>query len=324
MKQNVIKVILFLTIIEVLSACGKQYTNENRTDDSTAILLENTEKPEYREIDLKLDISMPQPGNDNIGGDMLFNFYQPCKFKLDSIPGDLISMIGEEKYDEWRKCYGGVEIASSQLSDYLNLYSVIKHFDLSKEQVVPVLQDYMGEDSSDDTVILQEDLDILFSDNEEEIVQYFASDYSIVIGKYIYSPQWIYFHTAEDYRAVGISEEMLREKIDEYSKIPLAYDARSAFEEKLGQFLGEEIVFDTTYINEFWGGLYYEFEGHTINIGTETFDVEWLSQHTIQEYQDKGITADMLEQFLMQISECSDTKEYDWINSCLIRMKECE
>lgn len=277
------------------------------------------------EIDLKVDSAMPEPLPDsqNTGDDRLRNYYQPCKNKLDCLPVELMRLVDADDVDTWIANNSDLDVAHSKLGEYVNIYSFINTFNIPYNQTCEALKVYLeADDLPEEASIAQEDIDMLYSGNEAAIAAHFASDYSIVIGENVYSPQWVYLHTIEDYENVGITNEMISAKIEHYSWIPLSGNARHAFEEKLGSFLGETVKFDSTVIDQYFGGVSYDFDGYGLTIGDETIDVEWLSTHTIQEYREKGITAEMLEQFLSQISEYSDSREYDWINSCLIRMRE--
>lgn len=325
-KKWCMMLVFVIMSILLLSACGNKKNNAN-----TEAGIEITTAYEYNskenvtgETDLQIDKDMPViHTSENAGGDILVDFYQPCKGKLDNLPVDLMNLADRENVAAWISDNEKQDIIPAKLDDYVNIYSYIHTFNISEQDVRTALQGLMQADYlPEDLAITEEDLTVLFSGDKTAISKHFASEYSIVIEENIYSPQWMYYHTEEDYQSAGITPEMILQKVELYSAIPLSVNARNAFADKLSKYVGEKVVFSTDILDEFYGGLHYDFEGYYLDTGTEKFDVEWLGTHTIQDYARNGITTDMLEEFLEQISEFDESDEYDWINSCLMRMLE--
>ena len=96
-------------------------------------------------------------------------------------------------------------------------------------------------DAYDYSVFTDEDIRILLSRDEEAVLRHFALDTTFVVGNRAYSPLWLYAHTVEDYTRVGITPEMVAEKLPLYAEFYLADEADVAFSRKLSEFLGEEI-----------------------------------------------------------------------------------
>lgn len=321
----------------MLSGCGsKDAAHEvleigNNEETIKEITVETTAGAEitfsdfvFDEIDLAVDTGMPAIISD---GDMLACFYQPCNRSLDNMVNTLLWYLTSEQNDDFNSLLKiNPVLAPSNLNQYLNTYSVIKRYQIPDEYVLSVIEEDVkaSERLGLTDVITMEDVDVILHGSEEEIITRFASEYSITMGNRIYCPQWMYLHTPEQYTQVGITKEMVREKIAAYSKIPLPYEARIAFQDKISNFLEEEILFDDTYINENYGGMFYKFKGQTISVGENEYDMAWLSTRPIQAYEQAGITTDMLEDLLERIADQSDTKEYNWIHSCLVRMKDME
>jgi len=59
-----------------------------------------------------------------------------------------------------------------------------------------------------------------------------------------------------------------------------------------------------------------------ITVSNKKYDMKYLSTHTIQDYQEVGITTEELKQLLEQMSDYNYTSEYDWIESTYNRMIE--
>ncbi|MDR0918056.1 MAG: hypothetical protein LBM93_02220 [Oscillospiraceae bacterium] len=183
---------------------------------------------------------MPKPfgeSGEGTGGDERTDFIQPCNHKLDSVSVNLLRLAPEDELNKWieendNRIKSG--IAPTSLDEYINVYSFIKKFNISDEDVSAALS---FEINSNDPVnyLTKEELDIILSQDENAILQYFATDYSIVIENKIYTPQWVYEHN--NYEEVGITKEMISEKLPLYSNLPLSQQAKEAFEAKLSLFL---------------------------------------------------------------------------------------
>lgn len=331
---NYIKKIMILGVCTfILSGCGSkdavsEVLESNSNKETAAIIEAALDEIIYDEVDLAVDTAMPSIIFDS---DMLAMFIEPLKPKIGWLSYELMSCVSNEQFSQWEGRYKSeYKLAVSNLNHFPNKYSLIHDFHLTDECVLSVLKEILEDYDSRDAAELaeyeftSEDIDVILHGSEEEIIARFASEYSIAIGSHIYSPQWIYLHMPEQYTQVGITKEMVREKIAAYSKIPLPYEARIAFQNKISDFLEEEITFDDTYINKNYGGMFYQFKGQTITVDDEEYDMAWLTANSIQAYERAGITTDMLEDLLERIAEQSDTKEYDWIYSCLVRMKEME
>ncbi|MDR2569838.1 MAG: dockerin type I repeat-containing protein [Oscillospiraceae bacterium] len=88
-----------------------------------------------------------------------------------------------------------------------------------------------------------EDIAALLTRCEATVLNHFADENAIVIEDRVYTMAWIYRNTAEGYKAVGITPEMIEERLKllaEFDFLPV--EATLAFESKLSQFLGRDIV----------------------------------------------------------------------------------
>lgn len=57
------------------------------------------------------------------------------------------------------------------------------------------------------------EIDAIFSGDEKQLNEVFASPQAVLADGYLYSPEWVATHTPEDYRTVGITRAMLEEKL---------------------------------------------------------------------------------------------------------------
>lgn len=194
------------------------------------------------ETDNQLDENneqMPEPfeAGNNVGGDDNTNFYQPCISQLDSIPGSLLDVRPSNEVDDWLNKHFSRKNAVSSIADYLNVYSFITDFNVTKEEAAAALESYINSEY-ESVRITQEQFDIIFSGDIELITKTFASEYSIVIGENIYSPEWIYTHSQSDYEISGISEEDIIQKAPIYANLNLSRAARTALSDKLSSYSG--------------------------------------------------------------------------------------
>jgi hypothetical protein len=180
--------------------------------------------------------------------------------KLDAIPHFVrkeFNIVGDN-YSEWvgnpdLMVWLGGKPATS-LMDYINFFSFCVNFNIPADRLREVMKDVQLmftereiEDGRDRSYayFTDEEIEIFTSFNEARILEYFISDYSIFHDGRGFTPAWIYWHSAEDYKAVGITPEMLEERLELYSEFNFTLEATLAFEEKLSEFMGVDVVLDT-------------------------------------------------------------------------------
>jgi hypothetical protein len=93
-----------------------------------------------------------------------------------------------------------------------------------------------------DVDFTQYEIDLIATLDEARILEHFASDYVILHDGRGFPPAWIYWYDIETYEAVGITAEMIAEKLHLYAEFSFTAEATLAFEAKLSQFLGREVV----------------------------------------------------------------------------------
>ncbi|MDR2590028.1 MAG: hypothetical protein LBC71_03450 [Oscillospiraceae bacterium] len=131
------------------------------------------------------------------------------------------------------------------LMDYPNLFSLIKTFDLPIDRVYQLLKNQQlraVEIGLDETFYFtDEEIKIITSLDETAIMEYFVADFSIYHDGEIFTPMWLYYHDIGAYEEVGITPEMVEEKIELYAEFSFTDEADEAFSEKLSEFIGEEV-----------------------------------------------------------------------------------
>lgn len=140
---------------------------------------------------------------------------------------------------EWITLNENVSVPVSDLMDYVNVYSFINTFGITKDQAEAALAYRMGEDAPTEIKITSEDIEMLYSEDVAEVATYFASEYSIVVGSRVFSPYWMFMHNADDYKNAGITPEMVKEKEEVYSKLDLPEEINEMFKEKCSEYSKE-------------------------------------------------------------------------------------
>ena len=254
MTKNKVLIITAVLAAAMLTACGESISSEpSETTSLVSVDVEETNSEttvEETETDTAQsetsaeesaptadDIEMPQPFETQGDGDINDGFYLPFNSILNNIPIELMGLRSSEDVDGWLSYSSQSE--KTDLNSYQNLYSFITAFDITKEEAETALAPYI-----ENGTITAEQLETLCTDSAEKVTNAFASDYSIVVGDKIYCPSWIYNHSVNDYTAVGITAEAVKEKAPLYSELGLSEEASAAFSAKLSEFVGEEIAIE--------------------------------------------------------------------------------
>jgi len=176
--------------------------------------------------------------------------------KLDAIPMYIReAFVESDDYRVWSNSpemiWNWVKPATS-LMDYKNLFSLVITFNIPADELSEVMREVQqmfmereAEDGRDrsSSYFTDEEIEIFTSLDEARILEYFISDYSIFCDGRGFTPAWIYYHTPDDYEAVGITPEMIGEQLELFSEFDFLPEATIAFEEKLSEFMGIDVSF---------------------------------------------------------------------------------
>lgn len=224
--------ILCLTALTIASTgCAKQAIDGSDID--------------REKMSQKTDLSMPDAFDQDCG-DINNSFFLPCINRFDSVTTDLCDLVDDEALQQWIDIMNSNEMPCD-IEDYINIYSFMAFFDIPAEEVCRILEksndfylDLINDNAGSGlwtAVFTDDELEALGTGDKAIITAQFASDLSIVIDDKIYSPNWVYYHTAEDYAACGITAEMLEETAPGYAAINFTAEAREALENKLSDYL---------------------------------------------------------------------------------------
>lgn len=233
------------------------------------------------DIDEVLDTEMPEPFNlaENSGSDDNSFFYLPCSRVLDNIPVELLRLREEDKVNEWLTSFDVIKNPPDSIEKYPNIYSFITAFNISDSELGEALSYYLN--STDEQIkISDEQLDTILTRDVERITEYFASEYSVIKGDKLYCPNWIYWHTADDYEKAGIIPRDIIQKEELYRSFGFSEEAAAAFEKKLSDFTETEIdirqIPDASGLsdNEFnLLGAYYKSDDGLFHISDENWEI---------------------------------------------------
>lgn len=176
------------------------------------------------------------------GGDERASYYMLFDWKLASIDGGLIHIVGEDAFEEWRigkESFG----CTTDPSENMNLYALILDFPQHRAAMEARLYKLAEIDRANGWTISlnEEEIELLMNGEKDEIFAYFTSPAAVYQDGKIYSPEWLDTHTAADYEAEGLPKEQLREKLDEILWLSNVMDLTS-LAEKLSEYLGETVT----------------------------------------------------------------------------------
>lgn len=176
------------------------------------------------------------------GGDELASYYMLFDWKLASIDGGLIDIVGEDAFEEWRigkESFG----CTTDPSENMNLYALILDFPQHKAAMEARLHELAEIDRKNgwNVDLTEEEIELLMNGEKDEIFAYFVSPAAVYQDGKIYSPEWLDTHTAAEYEAENLPKDQLREKLDEILWLSNFIDLTS-LAEKLSEYLGETVT----------------------------------------------------------------------------------
>ena len=259
---------------------------------------------------------MPRPFPEIDGTEFPEYWRYPVDEEQLHIPAYLVELVPREDFDDWFDSFGAFNtIENPTVNDFPNVVSFVRYFDyITDDDILTAYEDPFYNQNDHDKIWYDKLAQTLTvrNDYDNVYVNMYIGAYAIVVDdKYIYTPEWVYNHSIAEWEMAGITPELITEKLGYYDDYNYTDEARAAFEYKLKRFLGYDISLDKK----------QNFSAMVVN--GVTYDLEWLSTHTIQDYRAESITIDHLKSFLDYIQPYwGDSKEYEWIESAYLRMCE--
>lgn len=218
---------------------------------------------------------MPKPFADT-DTDEYDLFCQPFERYFAEIPGSLMFTDSIKPYEEYLNGFDVINNPSDNIMGYPNLYSFVRCFKLTPDQILVFLA-YLVEDEeygiTDDMI-----KNLIIEDNASEASAFFANKYALVIGNKIYSPNWLYLHTVEEWEEAGVICRSLEDVAVSCRDFPFTDDARAAFEAKFEKALGYHVSL------EYQPLVYETAEPVTGDVPDEPAELTYDDLATIDEY----------------------------------------
>ena len=217
------------------------------------------------------DTTMPEPYDSMEYPLGNFDFYSLWQAKL--FGADQIVHFDYEKQNEYRKRVEGIETPYT-LYDSPNFYGMARIMRLTDDEITEATKT-INEHFENSTNLLnntsyiytEEDIAVIKNADDSAAAQHFASEYSIVVGEYAFCPMWLYYHTIEDYKSVGITPEEVLHKLDMYEGLGLTDEAWAAFSAKLQKYIDNDLpIAEFDYDDMKLVVTQYEFDGSTMNL----------------------------------------------------------
>lgn len=199
------KKIMFSILLSVLllASCGNSSltvseSSMTASESSTVSTSSESTVDVYTE-----DVDLEAIGGDSTDWDYAYRYYD--------IPSELIQYVGNDDFQQWAaKDYKAV-----------NIQTVIERYHLTYDDLISVLSPSETPDP-DGLCLTVSDVETLFSGDQAKINKTFASEYAAVSESgSIYTVFWLAAHTAEDYKAAGLSESAVETALQNCAELDI-------------------------------------------------------------------------------------------------------
>ncbi len=127
------------------------------------------------------------------------------------IPCFLRDILGNEKVDEWLFQFESLDNPDGRDKFELNVINAVKEMNVPKDGFIKE----SGE------IFTEEQIEAMFLGDQKLINRAFINEGAILIDDEIYSADWIVNHSVDDYKKVGITEEVLNKYLEKIINTPL-------------------------------------------------------------------------------------------------------
>lgn len=180
--------------------------------------------------DTVTNIEMPEPFDQtyNAGGDYLHDYYSKFVFKFGNINSTLINLVGEKEAEEWINEHISGQKSGTDMSE-MTVLGFIEHFDITKEELTKAVSE---SNYPDGWIINVSDIEVIFSGDSDLITQTFVNEYALLHNGVIYTPEWLYNHSLEDYTKEELPPEDVSACMSKMSELPFTEEAQKAIADK--------------------------------------------------------------------------------------------
>lgn len=267
---------------------------------------------------------MPDPFDYSkpLAHETLGSFKSCYNFTFSCLDSAILNLADKDERDRWFD-----EKFNERLfvpyPDDITVLSFVRRFDIPKEKLLEAAEnaDFPEE------CISPEDIEIIYSEDTELINKTFADEYVLINGDKIYSAEWVYAQTPDDYLDEGIPFEKAINCLEKMKELPFTEEAQTALDSKIdylkkaGNPVREPKNIKLFTLPEedcksFFSGYDYDENGKEAEISAyslvykeKIYSPQWLFEHSISDYIGKGLPLDETADHLEKIGDFPFTDE---------------
>ncbi len=212
-------------------------------------------------------------------------------FKFTYLPSSLTELAYKEPFRLWQEQKEAERISMGAYYEPITLYSFLKKFGISDAQLrtTTLYPDWIND----------EDIDILYSGDEELIMRTYKSDWTIMHDGMLFTPRWLYEMSVYEYMNRGLPKDEVKELALKMQSLPFTNDAWEHFCEKVEDYIGEPLSdtqrLRTEYRSEEIDGVYVRLKVNEYSDG-DSVSLGWHNIELMNGKQRIGAYAAMSEQ----------------------------
>lgn len=203
---------------------------------SSVLLLSSCTDSSENNVSALKENEMPNPFAQNIlsesaqGGDEGFieNYVCQYVFKFENLDSAILNLVDRDECNKWLSDY----ITESRSDPFIpdpTVLSFVEKFNIPKEKLLDAVSSgtYL-----EGWTLTDSDIDIIYSGDDELIKKTFVNEYALLYKGKIYTPEWLYEHSATDYINEGLPLDDVTAYLKKMDDFPFTEEAREALSAK--------------------------------------------------------------------------------------------
>lgn len=283
MKKTIVVIGALMTLIFTLSGCKTEASD-------VYVPPEKLFAPEEK---------MPEPFKYPGAHETIGAFRSRYNFAFSNLDSAILNLADKEERDRWFD-----EKFKEKLfvpyPDDITVLSFVRRFDIPKEKLIEAVE---STDLSEEWIVSPADIEIIYSEDTELTNKTFVSEYALINGGEVYSAEWVYMHSPEDYRNEGLPFDKVYECLDKMEELRFTEEALAAIREKKDYLAAVEESTDMVMSrkpdmpipfaeNEEKPEAFYSDSPdnvYALSCGGRIYTPEWLYEHSVSDYIEEGI-----------------------------------
>ncbi|MCM1299009.1 MAG: hypothetical protein NC203_12030 [Firmicutes bacterium] len=253
---------------------------------------------------------MPEPFDfsNPSSGDRFRNYTEEYELRFENLTFEILNLVPKDDYTAWINEYTEKERTSEERIPPLTILDFVTEFDISKDQLLSVI----AEDNDPSWTITREDVDVIYSGNMELVSKTFINEYAVLHNNKIYTPKWLYEHTAAEYIEAGLSDDEVSYAMEKMKDLPFIADAKKAIENKYGKFqaaIKEMAVTSEEDIGDYSQTIPPQeknLDSYTFNANPKVFSCTITDNNLTDDEKTKAAAKLLTEDYIKDFSESSD------------------